>query len=163
MYFHRHVRSQRRAHLQTKPQSETPAPAEPAEKPGNGMEARHAGRPEGTALGGRCATAGSGSGKRNGLNDKALWGTAIRRAADGGRAGRRARSPRQEKIGSDSHVLIPAGVLMERAGQCSVAQDRCVRNKKRRLALRLIQTHAPIRQAGLILQTEAPFVTQGIH
>ncbi|MBK3840255.1 hypothetical protein [Paraburkholderia aspalathi] len=71
--------------------------------------------------------------------------------------------PAAGKIGSDSHVLIPAGVLMERAGQCSVAQDRCVRNKKRRLALRLIQTHAPIRQAGLILQTEAPFVTQGIH
>ncbi|CAB3785509.1 hypothetical protein LMG28690_02038 [Paraburkholderia caffeinilytica] len=105
------------------------------------------------------------SGKRNGLNDKAWCGTAIRRTASGGWRPRRAAStkPAAGKIGSDSHILMPASVLMERAEQCSAAQDRCARNEKRRPASRPIRTRAPIRQAGQILQTEARPVTQGIH
>jgi hypothetical protein len=77
--LHAHLRTE----LRTKLQTDAPVPAE---KPGDGMEARHAVRPEGKLLGGRNATSGLGSGKRNGLNDKAsretgIWRPAVRRPA----------------------------------------------------------------------------------
>ncbi|CAE6866721.1 hypothetical protein R75471_01353 [Paraburkholderia domus] len=115
---HAHLHVHLRAHLQTELQTETPIPAE---KPGDGIETRHAVRPEGSppprrkcpwGIGRRCAASDPNSGKRNGLNDKAsrkmeVWrpairGPAIRRPATrgpavGGRARQRALRPRQEK------------------------------------------------------------------
>lgn len=127
----------------------------PAEKPGIGRGARLAMRCAGSPPGGHCATLGSDSGMRNGLNDKASRRTGIPRPAQGGGVRRRrASSPRREKsvamvvslrrrpFGWNAPDYSPRASF----GACSAAQDRYGRNEKQRRDSLMLETRAPLRK-----------------